>query len=215
MMPLSYAVPGEETVIRRIGGSPEVRKHLEDLGFTVGGSVKVVAALNGECVSLYLVFVPLSCIRLAIGYPRMMQFIRENPDAMKQACLAVAEDQKTLVRGLIEEAGVDGIFYSVQNGEENRFTAEEYKAWVSWSRYIDIMDIQEAKQRFGCTVWGGFDNRPGSFLYTASREEIEQEVSRLIAQGGKKGFILGADCSIHNELPEERIRWVVEAARKI
>ncbi len=50
MMPLSYAVPGEETVIRRIGGSPEVRKHLEDLGFTVGGSVKVVAALNGSVI---------------------------------------------------------------------------------------------------------------------------------------------------------------------
>jgi len=219
---------------------------------------KVMAALNGECVSLYLVFVPLACIRLAIGYPKMMQFIRENPDAMKQACAAVAEDQKTLVRGLIEEAGVDGIFYSVQNGEENRFTAEEYRDWVmpsdkavldyanslsdmnaihfcaweeipnrlsvwqdykapvvSWSRYIDNMDIQEAKRQFGCTVWGGFDNRPGSFLYTATREEIELEVEKMIAQGGKSGFILGADCSIHGELPEERIRWVTEAARKI
>ena len=50
MMPLNYAVPGEETVIRRIGGNPEVRKHLEDLGFTVGGSVKVVAALNGSLI---------------------------------------------------------------------------------------------------------------------------------------------------------------------
>ena len=50
MMPLNYAVPGEETVIHRIGGSPEVRKQLEDLGFTVGGSVKVVAALNGSLI---------------------------------------------------------------------------------------------------------------------------------------------------------------------
>ena len=48
-----------------------------------------------------------------------------------------------------------------------------------------------------------------------SREEIEKEVGNLIAQGGKSGYILGSDCSIHNELPEERIRWVVEAARKI
>ncbi|MBQ8136145.1 MAG: hypothetical protein IJ174_01805 [Clostridia bacterium] len=219
---------------------------------------KVVAALKGECVSLYLVFVPLSCIRLAIGYPKMMQFIRENPEAMKQACRAVAEDQKALVRGLIDEAGVDGIFYSVQNGEETRFTAEEYRDWVmpsdkivldyanalspmnaihfcaweeipnrlsvwqdyhapvvSWSRYMDIMDIQEARRHFGCTVWGGFDNRPGTLLYTGTREEIENEVASLIAQGGKSGYILGADCSIHSELNEERIRWVVEAARKI
>lgn len=218
---------------------------------------KVMAALGGDCVTLQLVFVPLSCIRLAIGYPMMMRLIREDPEAMKHACAAVAEDQKALVRGLIQEAGVDGIFYSVQNGEENRFTAQEYRDWVmpsdkavldyanslsdlnaihfcaweeipnrlsvwqdykaavvSWSRYFDIMDIQEAKKHFGCTVWGGFDNRPGSFLYTATREEIEREVSSLIAHGGKTGYILGADCSIHGELPEERIRWVAEAARR-
>lgn len=77
------------------------------------------------------------------------------------------------------------------------------------------MDIQEAKKHFGCTVWGGFDNRPGTFLYTASREEIEQETANLIQQGGKQGYILGADCSIHADLQEERIRWVAEAARKI
>ena len=77
------------------------------------------------------------------------------------------------------------------------------------------MDIQQAKEYFGCTVWGGFDNRPGTFLYTASREEIEQEPARLISQGGKRGFILGSDCSIHDELSEERIRWVTEAAKKV
>ena len=50
MMPLSYAAPGEESVIRRIGGSPEVKKHLENLGFVVGGSVKVSTARNGNVI---------------------------------------------------------------------------------------------------------------------------------------------------------------------
>ncbi len=50
MIPLSYATPGEEFVIRRIGGSPEVRKHLENLGFVAGGSVKVITALNGSVI---------------------------------------------------------------------------------------------------------------------------------------------------------------------
>ena len=48
-----------------------------------------------------------------------------------------------------------------------------------------------------------------------SNEEIEAEVANLVAQGGKKGYIIGSDCSIHEELPEEKIRWVVDAARKI
>ena len=50
MMPLSYAAPGEESVIRRIGGSPEVKKHLENLGFVVGGNVEVITALNGNVI---------------------------------------------------------------------------------------------------------------------------------------------------------------------
>ncbi len=50
MIPLSYANPGEEAVIRRIGGSPEVKKHLENLGFVVGGSVTVITALNGNVI---------------------------------------------------------------------------------------------------------------------------------------------------------------------
>ena len=29
------------------------------------------------------------------------------------------------------------------------------------------------EKHFGAMVWGGFDNRPGTFLYIASREEIE------------------------------------------
>ena len=50
MIPLSYATPGEEFVIRRIGGRPEVRKHLENLGFAAGGGVKVITALNGSVI---------------------------------------------------------------------------------------------------------------------------------------------------------------------
>ncbi len=32
MMPLALANPGEENLIRKVGGSPEVKKHLEDTG---------------------------------------------------------------------------------------------------------------------------------------------------------------------------------------
>ena len=218
---------------------------------------KVIKKLNGACAAVYLVFVPLSCLRLRIGYPKMMRFIREDPEAVKYACRVITEDQKLLVRGILEDAGADGIFYSVQNGEIDRFTEEEYRAWVapsdlavldyantlsdknvihfcawegvpnrlsawkdyhaaavSWSRYMDIMDIGEAKKQFGCTVWGGFDNRPGSLLYTGTREEIEGEVESLIRAGGKTGYILGADCSLDGSLPDERIRWVAEATGK-
>ena len=47
-MPLIYAQAGEPQIIKKIGGNPEVKKHLEDLGFTVGGEVSIVSSLGGN-----------------------------------------------------------------------------------------------------------------------------------------------------------------------
>ena len=50
MMPLSFAEIGQTQIIRKIGGSPEVKKHLEDLGFNVGGEVSIVSSLAGNLI---------------------------------------------------------------------------------------------------------------------------------------------------------------------
>ena len=50
MMPLMLAGIGEENTIKKIGGSPEIKNHLEDLGFVVGGSVTIVNALGGNVI---------------------------------------------------------------------------------------------------------------------------------------------------------------------
>ena len=50
MMPLTFATVGEENTIVKIGGKPEVKKHLENLGFVVGGTVKVVSAMGGNLI---------------------------------------------------------------------------------------------------------------------------------------------------------------------
>ena len=49
-MPLILADTGEETVIRRIGGSPEMKKHLEDMGFVAGGTVTVLNTIGGNLI---------------------------------------------------------------------------------------------------------------------------------------------------------------------
>ena len=49
-MPLSLADTGTVNVIKKIGGSPEVKKHLENLGFVVGGNVTVVNSLGGNVI---------------------------------------------------------------------------------------------------------------------------------------------------------------------
>lgn len=50
MMPLSFATAGEENIIKKIGGNPEVKKHLENLGFVVGGAVTVITTLGGNVI---------------------------------------------------------------------------------------------------------------------------------------------------------------------
>ena len=50
MMPLTFANVGEENCIRKIGGNPETKKFLENLGFVVGGSVIVVNEINGNMI---------------------------------------------------------------------------------------------------------------------------------------------------------------------
>ena len=50
MMPLSLADMGTEVTIKKIGGSPEVKKHLENLGFVAGGNVTVITAMSGNLI---------------------------------------------------------------------------------------------------------------------------------------------------------------------
>ena len=50
MMPLTLMSPGEDAIIQRIGGKPEVRQHLENLGFVEGAEIKVVSGVAGDLI---------------------------------------------------------------------------------------------------------------------------------------------------------------------
>ena len=50
MMPLSFANIGEENIIKKVGDNPETKKHLENLGFVVGGTVTIINTLGGNVI---------------------------------------------------------------------------------------------------------------------------------------------------------------------
>lgn len=50
MMPLSLANIGEENLILKVGGNPEVKKHLEDLGFVAGGTATLISSMGGNVI---------------------------------------------------------------------------------------------------------------------------------------------------------------------
>ena len=50
MIPLSMADIGETQIIKKIGGNPEIKQHLENLGFNIGGEVVIVNALGENII---------------------------------------------------------------------------------------------------------------------------------------------------------------------
>lgn len=51
MIPLNLAAVGEENIILKVGGNPETKKHLADMGFVPGGSVTVVSDIGGNIIA--------------------------------------------------------------------------------------------------------------------------------------------------------------------
>ena len=50
MMPLCFAEIGKPQIIKRVGGNPDTKQHLEDLGFHVGGEISIVSALGKNLI---------------------------------------------------------------------------------------------------------------------------------------------------------------------
>ena len=50
MMPLTLSLVGEENIIKKIGGKQEVKAHLENLGFVVGGAVTIINSIGGNVI---------------------------------------------------------------------------------------------------------------------------------------------------------------------
>lgn len=49
-MPLTLAKEGEELTVWKVGGKPEVKKHLENLGFVAGSAVTVITEIGGNII---------------------------------------------------------------------------------------------------------------------------------------------------------------------
>lgn len=122
---------------------------------------QIVEGVQGECCVFYNVFCPMSLFRFGTSDDLLMKHLREDPDAVLHALNVIAQDAATLSELLITEAGCDGIYYCVQNGEMKRFTEEEYNKYVAPG---DLYVLEHAN-RFStnnilhCCGWAGDKNR--------------------------------------------------------
>ena len=230
---------------------------------------RIVDEIGSERCVFYNVFVPFSSLRFgaeAIGLKdaEVMRHFEEDRDALMHALDAIAQTNALLAELLITEAGCDGIYYCVQGGEYDRFTAEEYAAlirpsdryvlehanrfsenniihmcgwagnrnrlesWkeypakvVNWAVHVENLSLEEGREFFGGrTCLGGFETHwdgkvQEGILYHGTKEELQKYTRELILHYGKKGLMLGGDCTIDANIDWERIRWILEAARSL
>lgn len=98
-------------------------------------------------------------------------------------------------------------------GDANRIEVwQDYPSKaVNWAVYVENLSLKEGKEFFGgrC-VLGGFDNRKEGLLYSGTKEEIWQEVEKILQGSGQVGVVLGADCTLPSDIDIERLKWVGE-----
>lgn len=83
----------------------------------------------------------------------------------------------------------------------------------NWSVHTEGYQMSEGKKIFhGRTVMGGFDMNRTGVLFTGPKDAVKAETERILADVGRQGFILGADCTVDPEINVEHLRWVREFA---
>ncbi len=93
---------------------------------------------------------------------------------------------------------------------------KDYKAKVyNWAIHTEGVSIEKGKELFkGASILGGFDNNPMTLIDTGNAYELDAYVKKLIEENGYKGYILGADCSIPNDIDNKQIRIISDACHK-
>ncbi|MGM9520826.1 MAG: uroporphyrinogen decarboxylase family protein [Phascolarctobacterium sp.] len=80
---------------------------------------------------------------------------------------------------------------------------------INWAVNVEEIPLAEGKELFGGrAVLGGFDNTETSYIYKGTKEQVEAFTEGIIKGAGRKGVILGADCTVPNDIDVARLEWV-------
>lgn len=74
---------------------------------------------------------------------QILHWLQEAPKVLEQVLAVIAEDYSLLAKGLIEEAGVDGIYLSVNSINYDQVTGNQYAETIAPS---EIQVLQAAKE---------------------------------------------------------------------
>ena len=95
---------------------------------------------------------------------------------------------------------------------------------VNWAVFVEGLPLPEGRAFFGDkAILGGFETlhldaslgKYKGIMYSGQKKEIEDFTRDTILTFGKRGLLLGGDCTIATWLDHERIKWIVDIARSL
>lgn len=105
--------------------------------------------------------------------------------------------------------------YEGRRNHVGQWTGYGSKA-VNWAVNVEGVPLAEGKRLFGnrCVV-GGFANTAQSVLATGTEEEIKSATKKIVAEVGREGLVVAADCSLPFSIDWQHLIWVREALEAI
>ncbi len=189
-------------------GVQQVKAYLEQDGEAVAHALDVIAESLNELTRRVVKPGLADGIYLSVN----------NPDRSIPAQIYSAFISPSEIR-VLEEANKlipDNILHICgYQGNKNILSVyQEYPvSVVNWAVFAEGLGLAEGKKYFGNkAVIGGFGNTQDSVLYSGTKKEVEEYVEKLLAEVGREGVIIGADCTVPADIDVQRLKWVRDKA---
>ena len=150
------------------------------------------------------IYFSVSCFNRGIPHDLYRQYVTPGEHRIIAKANACAKDN------LLHICGWRG-----QRNDLSIYTDYDFSV-INWAVHAEHVSVAEGKKLFNnkCVI-GGFGNNNTDLLCVGTKEEIQDTVEKIVNEAGTTGVIIGADCTIHLDTPDEHLHWVYEKAAEI
>ncbi len=112
----------------------------------------------------------------------------------------------------INEQGAISILHICKGGTNIPMYSPINADVINWAIHESDYTLADGRRLFpGKTLLGGFDDRSG-VLVDGPTEEIARTAAEIVAEVGRERFIIGADCTLPENIEVSHLRAVMDAA---
>ena len=201
--------PAQALKMKTLGCGPEVIDMLEEDPKAVADALEKLAQGIQTMVTEVLKATGIEGIYMSVGTPNEARC----SDEMYRTYITPSDKMVLAAANALTDNSMLHICGWGGNRNNLRlFTDYDVKVF-NWATHVENIGLREGKEIFGGhAVLGGFPSETGSFLYKGkSKEEIKAYTRELIEKNGRKGIMIGADCTMPIDMSYERLGWVREA----